>query len=319
MVADWRQSLPQIIAALIGSSLIVTALSTINTFFFKPIINISVDPHSAYINLQNMTYTISLKNIGYTPATHLRLTMSYPEAEIIRNIPNYENENMTVKRESLTSSVVAFLPRLTPGASISIDTNITRKSTHSFVVASPLADYSNNIRDYSYSHNQPYSIVATYDQGSSEYRPPPSLVSFGVYYPFNTEILQPLILILLAVLSFAIALKHKRRAKSKFASDILTDIIKVRNELIDNNHKSAPSGIILRLHAWQSNIDSERQIVSDYGDYQKIDDFYTAVGSRNCYLLQNQVSSDILDILNKECVNKAIIVYADIHGRNSTD
>ncbi len=270
-----------------------------------------------------MNYTISLKNIGYASATHLRLTMSYPEAEIIRTIPHYQNENMTLKLESLTS-VVAFLPRLTTGASISIDTNITRKSTQSSVLvaelspppvplAAPLADYSNNIRDYSYSHTQPYSIVATYDQGSSEYRPPPLLVSYvGVYYPFNTEILQPLILILLALLSFAIALRHKRRSKSKFVSDILTDIIKVRNELIDYNHKSGPSGIILRLHAWQSNIDSERQIVSDYGDYQKIDDFYTAVGSRNCYLLQNQVSSDILDILNKECVNKATVVYTEI-------
>ena len=33
------------------------------------------------------------------------------------------------------------------------------------------------------------------------------------------------------------------------------------------------------------NTDNERQIVSDYRDYQKIDDFYSIVKSRNCYLL----------------------------------
>jgi hypothetical protein len=315
-VVDWKQSLPQIIAAIIGSSLIVTALSTISSFLFKPGIDISVDPHPSDLNIQKMTYTIFLTNKGFTPATHLRLTMSYPEAEILRDIPIYENENMTVKREILSSSVVAFLPRLTPGASISIDTNITRKSTAHYysqfsvaVLPYALLDYGNDKTTYVYSHNQPYSIVATYDQGSSEYRPP---IIGPYYYPFNTGLLQSLILIVLALLSFAIALRHKRRSKSKFASNILTDIIKVRNELNDSSHKSGPSGLILRLHGWQSNIDSERQIVSDYRDYKKIDDFYTAVRSRNCYLIQNQVRSDILNILNKECVDKATIAYTEI-------
>jgi hypothetical protein len=74
-------------------------------------------------------------------------------------------------------------------------------------------------------------------------------------------------------------------------------------------------GIVLRLHAWHSNTDNERQVVSDYRDYQKIDDFYTAVRSRNCYLLQNQVSRDILNILNKDCVNKAALTYTGIDWR----
>lgn len=90
--------------------------------------------------------------------------------------------------------------------------------------------------------------------------------------------------------------------------------MKVRNEL-NNNHNSDPNGIILRLHTWGSDIDNERQIVSDYKDYQIIDDFYIVVRSRNCYLLQNQVSSEILSILNKDCVNKAKIVCTEIDWR----
>ena len=96
------------------------------------------------------------------------------------------------------------------------------------------------------------------------------------------------------------------------AYDILTDIIKVQNELSNSKHKNDTSGIILRLHGWRSDIENERQIVSDYRDYQMIDDFYSTVKSRNCYLLQNQVTSDVLSILNKDCVNKAAITYAGI-------
>lgn len=71
---------------------------------------------------------MTLKNAGYTPATHLRLTMSYPGAENVHTIVGHEEENMTVKNETDPRSVVAFLPRLTPGASISIDNRVMRNS-----------------------------------------------------------------------------------------------------------------------------------------------------------------------------------------------
>jgi hypothetical protein len=75
-----------------------------------------------------MNYTITLKNIGYASATHLRLTMSYPGAKILSTIVLHEDENMTVKNETEGTSVVAFLPRLTPGASLAINNSITRPS-----------------------------------------------------------------------------------------------------------------------------------------------------------------------------------------------
>lgn len=113
----WKQALPQIIAAIIGSSLIVTALSTINSFIFKPIIDISVnevigDPYDRII----------VKNIGYTPATHLRLTIYCnvnDEGNPYNDCPPrilYESENMTVRY--VAPSWVAFLPALTPGGEV---------------------------------------------------------------------------------------------------------------------------------------------------------------------------------------------------------
>jgi predicted MPP superfamily phosphohydrolase len=84
-------------------------------------------------------------------------------------------------------------------------------------------------------------------------------------------------------------IRHKRRSRSKFASDILTDIAIVRNELKDKANND-PSLTILHLHIWQSNIDTERQI-NDCKDYQTINDFYTTLKTRNDKLLQNLSSN----------------------------
>jgi hypothetical protein len=315
-MVDLRQSLPQIIAAIIGSSLIATALSTINSFIFKPTIEISVDSDQ-FFQYQNMSYTIVLKNVGYSPGTHLRLTMSYPSANIIGYTTHHEDENMTLTTEKLTSSVVAFLPRLTSGSSISIDTNISRRSEDLLNNnrTTALGDYIDNPKFYQYSHIEPYSIVATYDQGSSVYSPS-SFEEMGriTNLYFNTDILKTLILILLAFLFFAIPLRHKRRSPSKFASDVLKDITNVRNELRYKANND-PSGTVLRIHAWQSNTDTERQIINDYKDYQKINDFYIVVKTRNDKLLQNLSSDDELKKLNENCVNQATIAYTEINWR----
>lgn len=179
-----------------------------------------------------------------------------------------------------------------------------------------MVDYSTtDTSKYVFPHDTPYSIVATYDQGSDEARlseypgiPPPG-------YPYDTQAFESSILFfLLAFLSFFIVVRRRRRGQSKFASDILTDVMKVRHKLNHDNHKSDPNAIILHLHTWKSNID-KRHFVEGYRDYQKIDDFYSTARSRNRYLLGKQVNSDILSILNKDCVNKATTAYTEIDWR----
>lgn len=292
---DWKQSLPTIIAAIIGSGLIVTAFSTISSAIFKPLIDVNVKQILSGRHFNVTTYTISLRNIGNAPATHLRLTMYYPGAKILPTIEHQVDENMTIKNQTGTS-VVAFLPRLTPNAIVSIDTSIWRNINTEILDsidtekclkeypylartndtewrlnclsltegAAPFVDYSTNQSSYIYPHDSPYSIVATYDQGIYDYTPPSRYLP--IFDIFSELYIFPPILIALAFLGFGIALRHKTRSRSKFASDILTDVMKVRNEL--DNDKGDPSGIILRLHAWQSNADNERKVVSDYRDYQ---------------------------------------------------
>ncbi|MGC1931094.1 MAG: hypothetical protein WA667_19165 [Candidatus Nitrosopolaris sp.] len=71
IVVDWKQSLPPIIAAIIGSGLIVSAFSTISSVIFKPSIEISVKHQFFPSDPFRAIYAITLKNIGYAPATHL--------------------------------------------------------------------------------------------------------------------------------------------------------------------------------------------------------------------------------------------------------
>ena len=269
--------------------------------------------------------------------------MSYPGVINIGTVIVHEDENITVKNQS-QGTVAAFLPRLTPGGSISINASRNLPGSTPLTVAqavnwsntAALGDFSSNIEDYTTillndtllhngwlwipSHYQPYSIIATYDQGSSKFNPPYPLVHklnpIQIISNTNladTNVLLPLVLIALAFLFFGIAFRRKTRSKSKLASDILTDIMKVREELT-NNDKGDPSGIILRLHPWKSDT-NKRQIVSDYRDYQKIDDFYSTVKSRNRYLLRKEVSSDELSKWNQECVNKATIINNEIDWR----
>jgi hypothetical protein len=111
-------------------------------------------------------------------------------------------------------------------------------------------------------------------------------------------------------------LRHKKKSQSRFVSEILKDIIRVQNEIKNDKPDSFQSEkILFPFHDWQSNIDNEHRIISNYTDYQKINDFYIALRSRNCYLLQNQVNNDILNILNKDCVNQATIAHTEINWR----
>jgi hypothetical protein len=257
-------------------------------------------------------------------ATHLRLTMAYPSAKILGTVIEHKDENMTVRNESEGNSVVAFLPRLAPAASISISVKINGTSTGlipGVIMDIPQdilnkADYSDDSYLYMYFHNLPYSIVATYDQGSAKYSIP-NLNGFipTPVYQYVSEGLLPIVLIILAFLSFGIAIRRRRRSNSRFASNILTDLINVRDNLNDNSSTNL-CWKILRLHTWQANIDHKHEIIRDFRDYQKIDDFYTAVNSRDSYLLQNQVNEDILKILNKQCIDQATIAYEGIDWRN---
>jgi len=77
----------------------------------KPVI--SITPSVAPPNGSITSYTTDFKNSG-SQASHVRLTLFYPNTTIRGNTIIYKNENMTMKEEG-PSSVVVFLPRLVAG------------------------------------------------------------------------------------------------------------------------------------------------------------------------------------------------------------
>ena len=128
-----------------------------------------------------------------------------------------KDENTTIKYENISrGAVVAFLPRLVSGCQLS-----------------PLVLRSNSTNGV---------ITTTYDQGSSDPFYFTQWEAEASKYSYRAKlvsyVLETSVLIAFAFLLFAIALRHKRRSKPKLVSDILRDIIKVRNEL--NNDKGDP-------------------------------------------------------------------------------
>ena len=104
-MVDWRGSSLQIVVALIGSSLILTALTSLSTFFSKPSLDISAEVDYPSSDT-NTTYRIFLVNNGYSAAKDVRFTMTYPDAKVINAAMIYQNENFTLTKT--IDSVVAF-------------------------------------------------------------------------------------------------------------------------------------------------------------------------------------------------------------------
>jgi hypothetical protein len=95
-MAEWGCNNGQIVASLIGSGLIVTALTSWISDTSKPHINILIEPYD-----QNNATKIRhiFVNYGRSPTTHVRTTMSYLGA----NITN----NSTEARTSLSTEKIA--------------------------------------------------------------------------------------------------------------------------------------------------------------------------------------------------------------------
>jgi hypothetical protein len=311
-MVDWKQSGFQIVASLIGSSLIVTAVSSLISDMSKPHISINLDFESA-------GNTTKIRNIfannGKSPATHLRITLSYPDANIIKNSTEYRSENMTLRNENCypknnnCNSFIAYIPRLASGAMIILDTTVNGSiSRYDFI------DYSNPF--YSLGSNPTNTVVATYDQGSDKYTPSESF-SYGGS-PFNIQLI--IIPSVLALVSFAVASRYKlikesrlKKDSAKFAYNILKDIVIAQNTLIEDRVSTK----IIPFDTWKSKTcDARLKMIGDYNDYKKIDEFYAAVRRRDYNLRHNGVAIKTVKIYNEECLELANDAYNNVQWRN---
>lgn len=245
-------------------------------------------------------------NTGYSPATHVRLTISYPGAKIIRSNLEYNNENATLEQQNQNSSLVEFIPRLTPGASVRVNTTINT-IIENLSKFSQTNDFSFNTVDVA--PIQPYSVSATYDQGSDAY----TLLSLYDlrYSPFNPQILVIPIMSVFVYLCFAMIYRHKRKNRAKLMIKILTDAIVT--QILNREPEK-----ILPTQSRDVNMYANRHIFNNYEDYKRIRNLYRKLKDRKNYILNNQrpdtqklkdYNQEAIDYANDVCKNIKWVDY----------
>jgi hypothetical protein len=257
---NWRDALPQIVVSLIGTTLVAALLNSLVLEINSPHIEISFRFQLSYPNIgvyyPSPQYNISFVNTGGSEATDVRLTMSYPGAKVSNASVYYTNENATLTYEN-ESSLVVYLPRLSSGArtAVHLTTNETITSLERF--RSP-NEYSPKEAD----RFEPYSISATYDQGSDKYIPDnPSYIRYTVY---NPQVLTVPLALVMSFLSFAILFRYKRSSSGRTAYGIFNDVITAKDTI-----SKKPTKIIFFSRWDNTNTDTKSKIFTDYNNYKK--------------------------------------------------
>jgi hypothetical protein len=101
-LADWRPSIFQIIPTLIGSGLTLFVFNNLVADIDQPHVFLDVQQYDGSINSGNRgSYNNQIKfhnvaiNDGRSSATHLRLSISYPNYNIRSYQTSFQSENVT--------------------------------------------------------------------------------------------------------------------------------------------------------------------------------------------------------------------------------
>ncbi|HEX6029151.1 MAG TPA: hypothetical protein VFY64_08940, partial [Nitrososphaeraceae archaeon] len=156
-MADWKTSIFQIISTLIGSGLTLFVFNNLVADLNQASVKIDVEDFDNSISSSNSSnsngqvkfQTVAINN-GRSPATNLRLSLSYPNYNITQYDTAFQSENMTFSYYN--STLIAEIGRLSSGSAVAINTTgiCINKNTNN-----------NNTKCLPY-----YIVTASYDQGS---------------------------------------------------------------------------------------------------------------------------------------------------------
>ena len=301
-MADWRPSIFQIIPTLIGSGLTLFVFNNLVSDINQPHVFVDVQQYDASINSSSnrSTYNNQIKfhnvaiNDGRSSATHLRLSISYPNYNITGYKTAFQSENITFSH--LNNTLVVEITRLSSGSAVAIDTT-GRCINNSTSDASASAVHSCAPN---------YIVTASYDQGSSfkSNIDSPVLTASTV---LNAHIRNQAIILAttFAIASFVIALLLKRIRRFKrrlelsiFVFKMLKEIVYIRDKLQEN----ILSQKMFYLESWLSRDENDkRHVFDDYSDYKHIDNFYKRLKERDNDLSNKNIDYDELERHNNEC------------------
>ena len=325
-MADWRPSIFQIIPTLIGSGLTLFVFNNLVADINQPHVFLDVQQFDASINgNSNKTiYNNQIKfhnvaiNDGRSSATHLRLSISYPNYNITSYRTSFQSENVTFSH--INNTLVADIKRLSSGSALAIDTTaicINNSSSTAVVsAAAAAATIQSCIPNY--------LVTASYDQGSTFKSNIESPVLTASTF-LNEHIRNQMIIAAttFAIASFVIALlvkrirRFKRRLKlSTFVFNILKEIVYIRDHLQQN----MLSQKIFHLEPWLSkDQDDRRHVFDDYADYKLIDNFYKKLKERDNDLSDKNIDHEQLKRYNNECLTLASNTIEKINWTNYQD
>jgi hypothetical protein len=302
-LADWRPSVFQIIPTLIGSGLTLFVFNNLVSDINQPHVFVDVQQHDASVNSSNeSTYNNQIKfhnvaiNDGRSSATHLRLSISYPNYNITGYKTAFQSENVTFSH--LNNTLVVEITRLSSGSAVDIDT-IGRCINNSTSTA--LASTTGH------SCVPNYIVTASYDQGSSFKSNVDSPVLTASIL-LNGHIRNQVVILAttFAIASFAIALLLKRLRRFKRRLELSIFVFKILKEIVyirDKIQENILSQKIFYLESWLSKEENDkRHVFDDYSDYKYIDNFYKKLKERDNDLSNKNISYDELKRYNDECL-----------------
>ena len=321
-MADWRSSIFQIIPTLIGSGLTLFVFNNLVADINQPHVFLDVQQYDGSINdgsnKSNYNNQIKFHNVaindGRSPATNLRLTISYPNYNISSYQTSFQSENVTFSH--INSTLVAQLKRLAAGSAVAVDTvgkclsNYTSPAVESAAVVLACAPN--------------YVVTASYDQGSafkSNIESP--VLTASTFLNEHTRNQVIILATTFAIASFVIALSLKRIRRFKrrlglstFVFNILKEIVSIRDHLEEN----MLSQKIFHLEPWLSkDQDDKRHVFDDYADYKLIDNFYKRLKQRDNDLSDKNIDHEQLKRYNNECLTLATNTIEKINWTDYQD
>jgi len=314
-MADWRPSIFQIIPTLIGSGLTLFVFNNLVSDINQPHVFVDVEQYDASINSSNKSIDnnqIKFHNVaindGRSSATHLRLSISYPNYNITGYKTAFQSENVTFSH--LNNTLVVEIRRLSSGSAVAIDT-IGRCINNSTYAAG-----------HSCAPN--YIVTASYDQGSSfkSNIDSPVLTASTV---LNAHIRNQVIILAttFAIASFVIALLLKRIRRFKRRLELSIFVFKILKEIVyirDRLQQNKLSQKIFHIESWLSRDENDkRHVFDDYSDYKYIDNFYKKLKERDNDLSNKNIGYDELKRYNDECLVLATTTIENINWMHYQD
>jgi hypothetical protein len=322
-LADWRPSIFQIIPTLIGSGLTLFVFNNLVADINQPHVFLDIQQYDNSINTNSNksdnNNQIKFHNVaindGRSSATHLRLSISYPNYNITSYRTSFQSENITFSQ--LNNTLVVELKRLSAGSAVSIDTvgKCINNNYTSHTLASAAA-----VQICAPS----YVVTASYDQGSAlkSNIDSPVLIA-STFLSAHTRNQAIILATTFAIASFVIALSlkrirrfKKRLALSIFVFNILKEIVSIRDHLQQN----VLSQKIFHLEPWLSKEqDDRRHVFDDYQDYKLIDNFYKKLNERDNDLSDKNIDHEELKKHNSECLTLATNTIEKINWTDYQD